>query len=253
MSSFVTVLLPQNGRAAADIRPCTTLRELLDAAHARRHHLPLPADLFFNGNIRVALGCPDALFVSVESINGIRDPNRGGHDRIDLLVYHRSGAVTRHHPGPTPAQSAKPHTIPHGSRTYSRAIALDQGVGAALHVHAPGLGGEYVAAAEHDGPPLLLTADDLADIHPVDSKFVSAASLTAALASLPPGETGWSREGFPWWVFMAGRAHKFQTLVREGIVDVRGVNLDDLPRCMRVTTRECVRVVSVHRGRVRVE
>ena len=113
----------------------------------------------------MALGCPDALYVSVESINGICDPNRGGHNRIDMLVYHRCGAVTRYHPGRTSAQSARPHRIPHGSRTYSRAIALGQGIGAALHVHAPGL-----VVAEHDAQPLLLTANDLADINPVDSK-----------------------------------------------------------------------------------
>jgi len=252
-SNFVTVLLPQNGGAAAGIGLCRTLRELLQAAHAHREHLPLPADLFFNGNIRVALGCPDALIVSLESIHGIRDPNRSGHDRIDMLVYHHGGAVTRYHPGGTPAQSAQPHTIPHGSRTYSRAIALDQGVGAALHVHAPGLGGEHVAAAEHDAPPLLVTADDLADINPVDSKLVNAASLRAALASLPPGETNWSYEGFPWWVFMAGRTQRFHTIVREGIIRVIGVSYDDLTHCMRVTTREGVRVVSVNRGQVRVE
>ena len=259
-SHFVTVLLPQNGRAAAGMHSCTTLRNLLEAAHAHREHLPLPADLFFNGNIRVALECPDAFRVSVESINGIRDPNRGGHNRIDILVYHRCGAVTRCHPGSTPAQSALPHTISHGSRTYSRAIALDQGIGEALHVHAPGLGGEHVAAAEHDAPPLLVTADDLADINPVDSKLVNAASLRTALARLPPGETNWSHYGFPWWVFMAGRTQNFQTIVREGIIRVTGLNITganlhgEQTHCMRVTTRARVRVVSVnHRGRVQVE
>ena len=138
-SNFVTALLPQHGRAVADMRLCTTLRDLLEAAHAHRAHLPLPADLFFNGDIRVALGCPDAFLVTLEIINGIRDPNRTGLNRIEMLAYRRCGAVTRYHPGGTPKQSAQPHTIPHGSRTYSRAIALEQGIGAALHVHAPGL------------------------------------------------------------------------------------------------------------------
>ena len=252
-SNFLTVLLPQNSRAAAGMHPCTTLRNLLHAAHAHRELLPLPADLFFNGNIRLALGCPDAFRVSVESINGICDPNRDGHHRIDMLVYHRCGAVTRYHPGGTPAQSARPHTIPHGSRTYSRDIALDQGIGAALHVHAPGLGGEHVAAAEHGEHPLLVTEADLAHINPVDSNFVNAASLTAALARLPPGDTNWSREGFPWWVFMAGRTRTFQTIIQEGIIRVTGVRQDDLTCYMRVTTRSRVRVVSVNRRSVRVE
>ena len=191
--------------------------------------------------------------MSVESINGISDPNRGGDDRIDILVYHRSGGVTRHHPGSRPAQNAQPHTIPDGSRTYNRAIAQHQGVGAALHMYSPGLEGGLVAAAEHDASPLLISAVDLAEINPVDSKLVNAASLRTALANLPPGETDWSREGFPWWVFMAGRGHKFQTMVSEGIIRVTGVSSDDGAHCMRVTTRERVRVVSVNRGRVQVE
>ena len=248
-SNFLAVLLHNAGAA---LRPCTTLRSLLQAAHARRELLPMPADAFFNGDIRQALGSPDAFRVTIESINCICDPNRSGHHRIDMLVYHRCGAVTRHHPGASAAQSAKPHTIPHGSRTYSRDIALQQGIGAALHVHAPGLGADHVAAAEHGAPPLLVTEADLRDVHPVDASFVNAASLTAALARLPPGDTDWSHHGFPWWVFMAGRSHKFLACVQEGIIGVTGVKEDDLTRYMRVTTRSRVRVVSVNR-RVQIE
>ena len=98
---------------------------------------------------------------------------------------------------------------------------------------------------------LLVTSADLADINPVDSKLVNAASLRAALANLPPGETNWSREGFPWWVFMAGHA-KFTTIVPEGIIRVTGVKSDDGHHCMRVTTRQSVREVTVNNGRVRV-
>ena len=52
---------------------------------------------------------------------------------------------------------------------------------------------------------------------------------------------------------MAGRDHKFQTMVSDGIIGVTGVSSDDGTHCMRVTTRERVRVVSVNRGRVQVE
>ena len=201
----------------------------------------------------MALDCPDALSVSVESINGVSDPNRKGHQRIDILVYHPSGAVTRHHPGGKPAQSAWSHTIPHGSRTYNRAIALDLGVGAALHVYAPGFAGDQVAAAEHDAPRLLITAEDLLDINSVDSVLVCAASLTAALASLPPGKTNWSLNGFPWWVFMAGRPEKFGTILREGIIGVTAIVPDDGTPYMRVTTRQDMREVSVRDHKVKVK
>ena len=243
-SSFVNVLLPEKSRAATGMPRCTTLRQLLQAAHTHRQHLLLPADLFFNWDIRVALGSPDALHVCIESIIGIRDPNRSGHDRIYLLVYQRCGAVTRHHPGGTPAQSARVHTIPHHSRTYDRNIALNQGVGAALHVHAPG---SLLTETE-----TLVTSEDLAEIKPVDSKLVNAASLRAALSNLRLGETDWSREGFPWWVFMAGH-EKFNTIVQAEITRVSGVSWADGHLCMQVATRESVHVVTVNNGRARVD
>ena len=51
---------------------------------------------------------------------------------------------------------------------------------------------------------------------------------------------------------MGGRSQKLQTSIREGIIRVTGVR-QALTSCMRVTTRERVRVVSVNSGRVRVE
>ena len=107
--------------------------------------------------------------------------------------------------------------------------------------------GDHVAVAEHGAPPLLVTEADLSGVHPVDANLVNAASLTAALARLPPGDTDWSREGFPWWVFMAGRSYKFLACVEEGIIGVTGVRENDLTKYMRVTTRARVRVVSVNR------
>ena len=116
---------------------CTSLRDLLEAAHAHRQHLPLPADLSSEGDIGVELACANPVAVCIESINRVRDPNRGGLSRIDLLVYDRSGAVTRHHPGRMPSEDAHSHVIPPGSRTYNYAIAVAVGFGAVSHVHSP--------------------------------------------------------------------------------------------------------------------
>ena len=124
-------------------------------------------------------------------------------------------------------------------------------MGAALHAHAPGFADECIAAADHDTPPLLVTLTDLADISLLDSKLVNQASLSAALNSLPPGETDWSREGFRWWVFMAGHADS-QTTVGEGIIRVTGVRPDDRKAYMRVTTQERVREMKIDRGRMQV-
>ena len=96
-------------------------------------------------------------------------------------------------------------------------------------------------------PPLLVTEEDLRDVHPVDAKLVNAGSLTAAFARLPPGDTDWSHHGFPWWVCMAGRSHKFLARVQEGIIAATGAKLNDDTKYMRVITRARVREVSVNR------
>ena len=88
---------------------------------------------------------------------------------------------------------------------------------------------------------------------PLDSKLINVAALVAAFASLPPGETDWSREGFPWWIFMAGRLDMFGPLVGEGIIRVTAVNTHHQSPYMRVTTRARVLLVRVSRGRVRME
>ena len=63
----------------------------------------------------------------------------------------------------------------------------------------PSMEDDLVAAAEHDEPPPLVTEDDVSDISSLDGKVIGIAALADALASLPPCETTWSREGFPFW------------------------------------------------------
>ena len=112
---------------------------------------------------------------------------------------------------------------------------------------------DHVAAAKRDEPPPLLTLDDLSDINPLDSKLMSAATLVKALDDVPPGETNWSGDGFPWWVFMAGRLHMFRPVVAQGIMRVNAINSGHQVWYMQVTTRVRVHNVCVSRGKVRVE
>ena len=66
---------------------------------------------------------------------------------------------------------------------------------------------------------------DLHEIHSLDSKVVSARVVESAIAAaLPPGgpmSVDWSVGGFPWWVFMAGRARHFYDMLQEGVLVAR--------------------------------
>ena len=99
--------------------------------------------------------------------------------------------------------------------------------------------GDHLAAAEHNERLPQFAASDLPDTSPLDSKFINKAAFTKAVARLPPGETDWSREGFPWWVFMAGRMHLFGPTIDQGIIRVTAVAncvFWPQPSYMRATT-----------------
>ena len=44
--------------------------------------------------------------VTVERIEGTRDPNRGGEQRTDFVIYHADGSYARLHPGRIPKSDA---------------------------------------------------------------------------------------------------------------------------------------------------
>ena len=185
--------------------------------------LPLRADVFYDGDICSALGCPDAVLVTAETINHVQDPNRNGALRVDFVAYDTTGAFTRYHPGASKKQAAAPHTMQQSSRAFSLGIALQRGVGAALHAQVPAAAHGAAAATEH-----LCTKMDLLEIHPLDAKLISPsvfqAAMEAALSQAGADAVDWSNggigQGYPWWVFMAGRMEKFTAMLSEGIVSV---------------------------------
>ena len=48
---------------------------------------------------------------SIQSILGVRDPNRGGRDRVDFIVLLADGNHWRLHPGKSQSCDAQPTTI----------------------------------------------------------------------------------------------------------------------------------------------
>ena len=241
---------------AATLPRACSLRGALQEAVLASTHLPLRADLFYNGDIRAALGCRDAVVVTAERINSVADPNRGGALRVDFLAYNSDGSVTRYHPGGTRSQDAKPHTMQQTSRVFLLERALEDGVGAALHVRAPGSARGVAVATEHGGSPSLCTAMDLQEIHPLDAKLISTRMLEAALATAlgTPGtdDVDWSTEGFPWWVVMAGHSHQFAALLQECVVSVKVTRARNGNPELVIQTEQRSYNVRVAGGRLRV-
>ena len=228
-SDFALHFLPEREwRLSARPPRSKSLRGALQSACAVAAFLPLRADVFYDGDICSALGCPDAVLVTAETINHVPDPNRNGALRVDFVAYDITGAFTRYHPGATKKQDATPHTMQQSSRAFSLDIALQHGVGAALHAQLPAAARGAAAATEHGDPSHLCSAMDLLEIHPLDAKLISPsvfqAAMEAALSQAGADAVDWSNggigQGYPWWVFMAGRMEKFTAMLSEGIVSV---------------------------------
>ena len=221
-----------------------SLRDAFQSACANAESLPLPANVFYDGDICSALECPGAVLVTAETINHVQDPNREGALRVDFVAYNdTTGAFTRYHPGASGRQSAAPHTMEQSSRAFSLGIALQRGVGAALHALVPAAAHGATAVTEH-----LCIEKDLREIHPLDAKLISSgrlrgameAALKAAGADAVDWSNGGIKQGYPWWVFMAGpgRMEKFKAMLGEGVVSVFVVKRDDSSDrpFLRVTT-----------------
>ena len=112
-----------------------------------------------------------------------------------------------------------------------------------MHTHAPGIPDAAAVAAQHGANAELCNMLDLEDINPYDSKAVAKSALQTALHDLPYGETDWSHDAFPWWVFLAGRRHCFNGLLQEGITAVAGVRRAGGDVFVQIVTKQGVHAV----------
>ena len=244
-SGFALHFLPEREQRLIAAPPQSrSLRGALQSAYAAAADLPLRADVFYNGDIRAALGRPGAVLVTAETINHVRDPNRDGELRVDFIAYDITGAFTRYRPGATGSQDATPHAMQQSSRAFSLDIALQLGAGAALHAQVPAVACGAAAATEHGDLTHLCTAMDLLEIHPLDAKLISPRvlqrAMEAALLQAGADAVDWShggfRQGYPWWVFMAGRMQRFAAMLNEGTVLVTVERGADRRPFLAVTT-----------------
>ena len=250
-SVFFTRVLPQKERLASKLQAppqvAQTPRAALNEAIVHQANLPLPAHVFFTGNMDKALGCEQALFITLESVNAAPDPNRQNAPRVDFFVYHTDGSVERYHPGHRPQADAFVHRMPPATSAFNLQMAQNHGVGWALHVHPPSLA---VLENPHTVPDglILVHSLDLAYISPLDAKLVSPILLSGTLQSIADGTlVDWSHQGFPWWVLIAGRPSKFLQMLEDGILSVVASR-----HGVTITTRFGDHFLTVKKGKLKV-
>ena len=139
------------------------------------------------------IGNKGIIAIRIEEIEGVRDPNRGGKRRVDIVIYNADGEFFRVHPGSkarSDAQVIKGTWVTIGA-------PKPNGVGAAE----PDI--EF-AARQYRLPPLVLTlevAQQTPQIH-----CIGRGQMFSKLQKLPkwyPVElTQASIEDFPWWLWI---------------------------------------------------
>ena len=99
---------------------------------------------------------------------------------------------------------------------------------------------------------------DLLEIHPLDVKLISPRELEkameAALLEAGADAVDWSHggfgQGYPWWVFMAGRMQHFAAMLNEGKVSITVERGADRRPFLAATTVARQRTVRMSGGRV---
>ena len=128
---------------------------------------------------------------TAEFINGTRDSNRGGEQRMDFVVYRSDGSFCRLHPGSKPKLDAKVYYVKRG---WASPIAGEP---------IPGIPFTYELASS---PP---STDRMGKI--------SARQLLAA--GVPIGDLPVTGDApFKWWLFACNLGNNTQHVIGPGII-----------------------------------
>ena len=142
------------------------------------------------------IGTKGIIAVCVEQIEGIKDPNRGGNRRVDIVLYNADGKFSRLHPGSKRAQDAQ----------------LTQGSWSSIGAPEPDAKSSFAAdpdkiesaSRQYHEPPLLYTREFAAQIP--QNHRIGRAEMFSKLQRLrkvyPLELTQATIDDFPWWLWL---------------------------------------------------
>ena len=157
------------------------------------------------------IGTKGITAVRVEQIEGVKDPNRGGERRVDIVLYNADGKFSRLHPGSKRANDAQ----------------LIQGNWSSFGAPEPNAKSSSAADPEniesasrqYHEPPLVLTREFAAQIpqHHRIGRVEMFSKLQRLRKEYPLELTQSTIDDFPWWLWIPNTGRVRDKVIGSGI------------------------------------
>ena len=139
--------------------------------------------------------------IHIEQIDGVRDPNRGGQRRVDIVVYNADGQFFRLHPGSKPKNDAQ---LTQGSWSVFGASEPNAESSGAAEPRVTDTGSIGSASRQYHEPPPVLTrevAEQIPQNHCIGRREMFS-KLQGLSWAYPLELTHATLDVFPWWLWI---------------------------------------------------
>ena len=136
--------------------------------------------------------------IHIEQIDGVKDPNRGGQRRVDIVVYNADGQFFRLHPGSKPKNDAQ---VKQGNWSVLGASEPNAESSGAAEPRVTDTGSIESASRQYHEPPPVLTrevAEQIPQNHCIGRRELFS-KLQGLSWAYPLELTHATLDVFPWW------------------------------------------------------
>ena len=139
--------------------------------------------------------------IHIEQIDGVKDPNRGGQRRVDIVVYNADGQFFRLHPGSKKKSDAQ---LKQGTWSYFGASEPNADSSGAAEPRVTDTGSIVSASRQYHEPPQMLTrelAEQIPQNHCIGRREMFS-KLQGLSSAYPLDLTHVTQDVFPWWLWI---------------------------------------------------
>ena len=139
--------------------------------------------------------------IHIEQIDGVKDPNRGGQRRVDIVVYNADGQFFRLHPGSKPKNDAQ---LKQGNWSVLAASEPNAESSGAAEPRVTDTGSIGSASRQYHEPPPVLTrevAEQIPQNHCIGRRELFS-KLQGLSRAYPLELTHATLDVFPWWLWI---------------------------------------------------
>ena len=154
--------------------------------------------------------------IHIEQIDGVKDPNRGGQRRVDIVVYNADGQFFRLHPGSKPKNDAQ---LTQGNWSVFGASEPNADSSGAAEPRVTDAGSIVSASGQYHEPPQVLTrewAEQIPQNHCIGRREMFS-KLQELISAYPLDLTHVTLDVFPWWLWIPNTGRVRDEVIGGGI------------------------------------